>query len=213
MNILEEKHRYENRKGVTAVIVGQVLIFLTFYSVLANLPDPVLWYEIFEVGTPLIIGLMFYLNRDVAISGIKSLGNVDMFVFFTTVIAWMIIWAMHDLNPYGIFWEQAFTDEVNFRLFLIPYLSRITTSGRAVIVQALLFTVYYSNYLVFMPGGFPGIYFYLFIFDIFSMGIIYGVIYLIRKSIYIDLSIHLSLYAMAFIVVSLGWIPYLFLPS
>ncbi|MCL4314649.1 MAG: hypothetical protein M1454_02850 [Candidatus Thermoplasmatota archaeon] len=205
--------RSESRKGAVAVIVGQAFIFLTFYSVLANLPDPVIWYYIFEVGTPLMIGIMFYCNRDVAISGIKSLGNVDMFVFFTTIIVWMVIWTTHDLNPYGIFWEQGFTDEINFRLFMIPYMSRFITRGRAVILQAVLFTVYYSNYLVFAPGGFPGIYFYFFIFDIFSMGIIYGVIYLIRKSIYIDLSIHLSLYAMAFIVVSLGWIPYLFLPS
>ncbi|MCL4342532.1 MAG: CPBP family glutamic-type intramembrane protease [Candidatus Thermoplasmatota archaeon] len=201
------------RKSLALVAAGETAIFALFYSVMLPYPLSGTVYPFYAVLTPVIIAWMFLSNRDMAGSWLKSLGNPDMFVLFFAILAWMYVFSASRINPYAIFWEQAFTDEFNFRLFLIPFLGKYVGKERATVIQSALFLLYYMGLLFFYPAGFPGIYYSLFIIDMFSMGVLYGVIYLVRNSIYIDLALHLSLYAMSFVVVSLGWIPYLFLPS
>ncbi len=213
---MQQQHNHSAEKGVKAklsVIIAEGVIFLLFYATMAPLPNSTLIYPAFEILVPVCLGLMFWFNRGVAWTAVKSLGNPDMFVFFFVLLFWIYIFAIKHINVISVFWEPEFVDEINFRLFLIPFLAIFIGTKKAVFVQSVLFALYYFSFLVFFPQAYPGIYYTLFIVDMFSMGILYGVIYMIRKSIYIDMSIHLSLYAMSFVVVSLGWIPYLFLPT
>ena len=67
-------------------------------------------------------------------------------------------------------------EEINFRYVMINYLAPIARGGIAVILQALLYMVFYSTVLIASPGGYPGIFSEFFLIDMFSLGLIYVII-------------------------------------
>ncbi|MEM3676090.1 MAG: hypothetical protein QXV22_03425, partial [Thermoplasmataceae archaeon] len=146
----------------------------------------------------------------------RSFSSINIVLFATVLMIWLYLYALNRYSLRYVFdtlYYPVMLEEFNFRLVILNVLGKILGFQRAIIVQAVLFSVFYLSVLYYAPLGYPGIYFYLFPLDNFMMWIIYGALYTIKKSVLLPISLHLSLYVMdVFIPPSLAWLPYTLSP-
>lgn len=199
-------------------------LFLIFEAILFSMFYLTLWLKNSSIPFYLYIGLfplflflLVYWSEN-ARSKLKTLlVSKDIIIFFIVLSAWIYIYALEKVSIPFVFTTLYFPvliEELNFRFIIMEYLSEFVARSRAVIIQAIFYTLLYAGYLIFLPGSYPGIYAPMYVIDMLSMGLVYGAIYYIRKNLYIDMSIHLSLWLMAEVIpFLLVWIPYALAPT
>lgn len=198
--------------SVEAVIFALYYLFLYFVPISLYVSNKL--YITYEYGTPLLLGLFIWHDRDLRKAALLTLKSKDVFFLIAAIFIWGYVFALNGISPANIFYAPAIIDEINFRLVVTNFFKKFTKAGTATIIQAFMFMMLYANYIVFEQGGFPGIYTPLFLVDMFMMGILYGAIYFVRKNVYLDIVLHNTLYVLSYIVpASLAVIPYVMLPS
>ncbi len=200
----------------TVFIALQAILFILYWETLGTTFAGVAFY--LYIGTfPAIMAILVFISPS-AKGGLRSLAvSKDMVFFLSALFVWVYIFALVKQSVPYIFstlYYPVIIEEMNFRYVITKYLSELTTPARAVGIQALLYALLYSGYLFMEPGAYPGLYAPLFIIDMISIGLVYGVIYYFRKNIYLDMTLHLSLWLFAAIVPpGLAWIPYTMAPT
>lgn len=194
----------------------EALIFILFYLNLGITSSDVPFY--LYIGLfPLIAFFLVYISPGAKKDLRHLLVSKDMVVLISVIVVWVYIYELENLPVSYIFSTLYFPvliDEINFRFIVTSYVSEKIGMGKAVVVQALLFTLLYSGYLIILPGSYPGPYAPLFVIDMVAVGLIYGAVYYLRRNLYIDISTHLSLWLMAAVIpYLLVWIPYTFAPT
>ncbi len=205
------------RKYAAYFLLVEAFVYGTFFCTLAfenNTGLAGMFYGFYVYLSPvLLVGLSFTdpRLRDRVTSLIVSR---DAFILVAAFIVWGTVWLYLGLSPWGILFPYAFIDELNFRFVVQNKVSEYLGNGRAVVVQSIAFTALYSSYVIFESSGYPGLFLPLFFVDMFGMGVLYGALYYLRKNIYWDVAVHLSLYAMIPLLPAyLGFIPYSMLPT
>lgn len=193
-------------------LLTETIVFLLFYLVLAfltQLPLSATMYYLYLSVVPIMLIITIASDHELVENAIKNIESRDWPLLVTALFIWGYIFAFNKFSPFDIFYGIAIIDEINFRFLMLNMLSRYVRREYAVIIQAALFMLLYMNYVIFEYKGYPGIYAPLYVIDIFSMGILYGAIAYLRKSIYIDLIIHLSLFDVIYFTPPVPyWIPY-----
>lgn len=189
------------------VILIEPAIFALFYLIQVN----VYFYYLYIAATPLLFFLASWYVEDIRRELYRVLLHKDSIIFFSSIAIWLFLYAATRNGPLYVFetaYYPVFLEEFNFRFILMVLLKRRFAAGQAVAVQALLYAVFYSSFLLFYPSGFPGVFAELFFFDNFVMAVMYGLIYYFRKNFYLSATVHLALYLMTvFLPASLGWLP------
>lgn len=185
----------------------EAAIFVMFYLIQVN----VYFYYLYIGATPLLFFLASVYFKDIRGSIYRVLLNKDLIILISAIFIWLFLFAATHNGPLYVFetaYYPVFLEQFNFRFLIITFLRRRFTFGQSIVLQGLLYALFYSSFLLFYPSGFPGVFFELFIIDNFSMAIVYGVIYYFRKNFYIAATLHLSLYLISvFLPASLGWLP------
>lgn len=197
-------------------IAGEAALFVPWYAFLYvagyNLQLSGIIYQVYTYISPLALIPVIYYDRDLRRAALNTLKSKDVFIFIGSLFVMGYLWGLRGYNISALIYPPAIIEEINFRLVVNNFFAKFTNRGQATVIQALLFMVFYFNYLIFEPHGWQGIFAPLFAIDMFMMGILYGAIYYLRKNIYLDLAVHNTLYDVAFLLpASLGWIPYVML--
>lgn len=181
-----------------------------------NISRGIIIFDLYMTITPVCFFIMSYCLGEVKVSLRQALLNRDLVIFISILSIWLYVYAITRNGPDYVFqtlYYPAFLEEFNFRFLIIRFLSRYVGLGRSIVIQAAIYAAVYSNFLVYSPAGYPGMYSFFFVADNFAMSIIYGAIYYLRRNIYFDLTIHLSLYVMdVFLPASMGWLAYVSTP-
>ncbi len=197
--------------AIIALII-EPAIFGLFYLIQVG----VLFYYLYLGLTPMLFVLASYYVPDIRRELYSVLLHKDSIIFFSLMAIWLFLYAATKNGPLYVFetaYYPVFIEEFNFRFILLILLRRKFAPGQSVVIQAVLYAIFYSSFLLFYPSGYPGVFLELFLFDNFSMAILYGFIYYFRKNFYIPASIHMSLYLISvFLPASLGWIPQITTP-
>lgn len=152
---------------------------------------------------------------------VSSLLSVKWIIFLISV---MIIWAfalLVDLQGIGSveyifesFYYPGFTEQVIFSMLGVETLNLYLRRGSAMILTLIF---YWAYYLVILPNsllGFPGLYLSYFVLDVFGVMSIYVASYGSTRSIYLAISIQISLLMVSFFVPPLpAAFFYTFVPS
>ncbi len=190
----------------------EAAIFAMFYLIQVN----VYFYYLYIGATPLIFIFSSVHFSDVRGAIYKVLLNKDLVILATAILLWLFLFAATHNGPLYVFetaYYPVFLEEFNFRFLLITFLRRKYSLGQSIVIQGVLYALFYSSFLLFYPTGYPGVFFELFIIDNFSMAIVYGLLYYLRKNFYIAATLHLSLYLISvFLPASLGWFPQITTP-
>ncbi|MCL4451702.1 MAG: hypothetical protein M1327_03635 [Candidatus Thermoplasmatota archaeon] len=198
-------------------LLTEAVVYLLFYSFLGFMLHPNLsatLYYLYLLIVPLLLIITIGSDHALVKNALRNIESKDWTVFVTALFIWGYIFAFNKFSPFDMFYGIAIIDEINFRFLVFNMLSRYIRREYAVVIQAVLFMLLYMNYIIFEPGGYPGLYAPLYVVDMFSMGILYGVLAYLRGSIYLDLIIHLSLFDMVYFSPPIpGWIPYVMLPT
>lgn len=205
------------RKSRFAVFfLAEGLLFALFYLNL-YFTDSTLPFYLYVGLSPVFFFILTYISDVTRKKAMELLLSKDMVIFIGVISAWVYIYALAKLPiPYvfSTLYFPVLIEEVNFRFIITNYLTEIMNLPRAVVIQAFLYTFLYASYIIVLPGSYPGLYAPFFIIDMLSVGLIYGGIYYFRKNLYIDISVHLSLWLMAAVIpYLLVWIPYTFAPT
>ena len=187
-------------------------IFAMFYLIQVN----VYFYYLYIGATPVLFFLASVYFKDIRNSIYKVLLHKDLVILLSAIFLWLFLFAATRNGPLYVFetaYYPVFLEEFNFRFLIITFLRRKYSFGQAIVLQGMLYALFYSSFLLFYPSGFPGVFFELFIIDNFSMAIVYGVLYYFRRNFYIAATVHMSLYLISvFLPASLGWIPQITTP-
>lgn len=198
-------------------ILTELVAFGLYYGFLAavhNTPESGGLYTLYLIIVPVLIGVTILQDTEIRNVLIGCLTRKDWIIFVAALFVWGYLFALHGFSPLYMFYELAFIDEFNFRFLVPTVLSHYISREMSVLVQALLFTALYANYIVFEPAAYPGLYAPLYLISIFAMGIIYGTVAYLRRNFYLDLVIHQSLYDIIYFSPPIpGWIAYSFLPT
>ncbi len=187
--------------------VFEIAIFAMFYLIQLG----TLYYYVYIGLTPLLFLLSSVYFKDVRGLIYKVLLNKDLIILISAIFIWLFIFAATNNGPLYVFetaYYPVFLEQFNFRFLIITFLRRRFSFGQSIVIQGVLYSIFYASYIFFYPTGYPGAFLELFIIDNFSMAIVYGVLYYFRKNFYLAATLHLSLYLISvFLPASLGWIP------
>lgn len=194
----------------------EIILFALFYINLYFV-DSIATFYLYIGLAPVFFFILVYIS-DVTRKKLRELlVSKDLVIFLAVLSFWIYVYALKKLSlPYifSTLYFPVLVEEVNFRFIITNYLTEVTNLSRAVVIQAFLYTILYSSYLIVLPGSYPGLYAPMFVVDMLSVGLIYGGVYYFRKNLYIDFSVHLSLWLMAAVIpYLLVWIPYTFAPT
>ncbi len=182
-------------------------IFAMFYLIQVG----TIFYYFYIGITPLLFLFASVYFQDIRGSIFKVLVNKDLVVLIAAIFLWLFLFAATRNGPLYVFetaYYPVFLEQFNFRFLIITFLRRRFSFGQAIVLQGVLYAIFYASYIFFYPSGYPGPFLELFIIDNFSMAIVYGVLYYLRKNFYLAATLHMSLYLMSvFLPASLGWIP------
>ena len=176
---------------LTVFTLGEFITIALFFFLSRG---PLVFYLYIGLSPLIFVLLCLYLS-DVRSAIRKMLMSRDLVIFVSVFFIWLYLYSISRNGPLFVVetaYFPAFLEEFNFRFIMVVFLKRYIGEGKAVVLQSLLYSVAYSNYLVFSPTGYPGFYLELFIIDNIAMACIYGAIYYLRKNIYIDISIPLK---------------------
>ncbi|OWP56222.1 MAG: hypothetical protein B2I17_06975 [Thermoplasmatales archaeon B_DKE] len=196
-------------------IAFEIIIFALFFG--SYLIGQEFLYYLYLGLTPFFLLILIYLRGDLKKNLSRLILSRDLIILLVVITAWFYLYAVYrDSLSYlaVVLYVPVLLEELNFRYVIITYLAPIFRGGMAVIIQAVLYVAFYSIVLITYPAGYPGILSEFFLMDMFSIGLIYGSIYFLRKNIYIDMAIHFSLWAMIpFTPAWLIWLPYSMAPA
>jgi|GEM_PF-1588828 hypothetical protein len=205
------------KRTLILFLLTEAVVYILFYFFLAFILVPYLSatiYYLYLFIVPLLLVATIASDHGLIRDAISNIENRDWPLLVTALFVWGYIFALNRLSPFDIFYGIAIIDEINFRFLVFRMLSRYFKSEYAVIIQAAMFMLLYLNFIVFEPAAYPGLYAPFYAIDMFSMGILYGVLAYLRRSIYLDLILHLSLFDMIYFSPPIpGWIPYVMLPT
>ncbi|MEM0155124.1 MAG: hypothetical protein QW597_00785 [Thermoplasmataceae archaeon] len=203
------------RLRILLFVALEAVIFFLFFSV--YLSGAVYSYWIYVTSTPIILIFLIYLQGDIGARIRQLVFSRDVVVLLTVLFLWYYLYAVTGESASYLtvtFYAPVLLEELNFRYVVTSYLSSLTRSGMATIIQAFLYAIFYSSVLIATPGAYPGFFAVFYLIDMFSIGLIYGVIYYFRKNIYLDMAIHFTLWAMIpFTPAWLAWLPYSMAPA
>lgn len=178
------------------------LIFLSFsitayFFILFNMV--ILNFASIAIGL-ISIPVSLYLFKDnLHIDFASSIPQI--IILSLTFIGLIIVWEFIDPSwavviPY-IFIVPVLIEEFNFRYLLQRLLLRKINPYSAVLMQALVYVVYYSKYVVADNGaGFPFPYNLSMILSVFGMGIAYGILSKLTKNFLLPTSVHLLVWVL-----------------
>jgi hypothetical protein len=196
-------------------IVLEAVIFSLFFMIYLSNITYVYW--IYVTLTPVILFFLIYMQGDMKASVRRLILSRDAVILLVVLFLWYYLYAVTGESVSYLtvtLYAPVLLEEVNFRYVVTVYLGTVTSMGTASIIQAALYMVFYSSVLIAAPEAYPGLLSVFYLFDMFSIGLIYGVIYYFRKNIYIDMAIHFTLWAMIpFTPVWLAWLPYSMAPA
>lgn len=157
-------------------------------------------YLLYIIGLPAVLITIILLDRGLTDGLSEAFVSADFIVLVATISFWFFIYSLFSFGRFQVLtavYAPVILEEVNFRYILMEYVGRHMGKGRALIIQAFLFAIWYLYYELFYQGTYPNAFIsFLFVFSMFSIGIVYGLIYYFRKSPYIGMSLHLSLLMM-----------------
>ncbi len=194
----EFKQSKPRKLGAVPFLIMEGSIFAIYYifTIVINYDT----YLLYLIGMPVVLAAIILLDRHLVDAARKAFESVDFLVLVGTIAFWFFIYAYFGFGREQVLvalYAPVILEEVNFRFVLIEYVGRLLSREKAVIIQGLLFGAWYAYYELFYQGTWPNIFLsIIFIFSMISIGIIYGVIYYFRKSIYIPMAVHLSLLLM-----------------
>ncbi len=175
-----------------AVIFG---IFVLF-EVVVNLET----YYIYLFGLPTLMAVIILLDSRLRQSAADSFMSVDFLFLAGTIAFWYLIYGGFGFGRGQVLltlYAPVILEEVNFRFILMEYIGRKMTMEKAVLIQGLLFGIWYLYYELIYQGTYPDIFLSItFFLSMITIGIIYGAIYYVRKNVYIPMALHLSLLLM-----------------
>lgn len=207
---------YTRRTRLAIFSFLEVILFALFYLDLYFTNSTAAFY-LYVTLAPIFFFVLVYISDTTRKKIRELLVSKDLVILLAVLSFWIYIYALEKLSlPYifSTLYFPVLVEEVNFRFIITNYLTEVTNLSRAVVIQAILYTILYSSYLVVLPGSYPGLYAPMFVVDMLSVGLIYGGVYYFRKNLYIDISFHLSLWLMAAVIpYLLVWIPYTFAPT
>jgi hypothetical protein len=194
--------------GIGKKVLIVLLEVPIFFSFIFFFDFPIL-FTIYLYATPfLLIGIMLLARNRIHLQ--RNFLSKDFFILLGVVFLWLYIYGImrqSELYVLSITYYPALLEELNFRFIIPELLSGNGKMGKAIVVQAVLYTLFYAGLPILQPGSYPGIYEYFFFFDNFAMSLFYGALYYLRKSIYIDVAIHMSFYLIEiFLNSSTAWI-------
>jgi hypothetical protein len=205
------------KRTLILFFLTEAVVYLLFYFFLAFQLDPSLsatLYYLYLFLVPVLLVAAIASDHGLIRDAISNVESKDWVLLVTALFVWGYIFALSKFSPFDIFYGIAIIDEINFRFLVLRILSRYVKREYAVIIQAAMFMFLYLNYILFEPSAYPGLYAPFYVVDMFSMGILYGVLAYLRGSIYLDLILHLSLFDMIYFSPPIpGWIPYVMLPT
>lgn len=198
-------------------IMTELFVFSTWFLFLyfvGNTYVSEILYELNIYLSPIVLILISIYDRDLRNALMKPARSKDVFLLITVLTVWGFVFAYYGDNPIGMFYLPAIAEEINFRLVIFNFLRKYIPEFPSLLIQAFLFMIFYSNYIIFEPSGWPGIQLPIYLLDMMVMGIIYGAIYYIRGNIYIDIAVHNTLFDLILVLPAfLGFIPYTMLPT
>jgi CAAX amino terminal protease family. len=190
---------------IFSALLGEALIFGCFFFFF----DYHILFFVYLYAAPFVFAMILYLFRT-GLPVKKNFLSKDLLLLIAVIVAWLYVYALvkqSTVYVLSITYYPAILEELNFRFIIPEMLSRKTGMGKALIIQALLYTIFYMGLPVLKPGSYPGVYLYFFIFDNFATSLFYGAIYYLRKSIYLDIALHMSFYLIEiFLTTSTAWI-------
>jgi hypothetical protein len=188
--------------GIFFMSLSVVINFLTFEYIYAA---AILYYTLLPL--PVIELYIIIRYTELKSKIVASLLSVKWILFLITI---MIVWAfalLIDLQGmssveyiFESFYYPGFTEQVIFSMLGVETLSLYLRRGTAMIVTLLF---YWSYYMVILPNslpGFPGLYLPYFALDVFGVMAIYVASYASSKSIYLAISIEISLLMVSFFI-------------
>ncbi|AKA48868.1 hypothetical protein IX51_06855 [uncultured archaeon] len=189
--------------GPVLFIFLEAIIFAIYY--LFTIVVSYDTYLLYLIGMPAVLSAMILLDHRLAESARRAFISTDFLVLVGTISFWFFLYAFYGFGREQVLfalYAPVLLEEVNFRFVLIEYLGNALSREKAVIIQGILFGIWYAYYELFYQGTWPNVFLsVIFIFSMMSIGLIYGVVYYLRKSVYISMSIHLSLLLMALPIV------------
>lgn len=194
----EFKQSKPRKLGAVPFLIMEGSIFAIYYifTIVINYDT----YLLYLIGMPVVLAAIILLDRHLVDAARKAFESVDFLVLVGTIAFWFFIYAYFGFGREQVLvalYAPVILEEINFRFVLIEYVGRLLSREKAVIIQGLLFGAWYAYYELFYQGTWPNIFLsIIFIFSMISIGIVYGVIYYFRKSIYIPMAVHLSLLLM-----------------
>ncbi|GGM78054.1 hypothetical protein GCM10007108_15290 [Thermogymnomonas acidicola] len=185
-----------------------------FYLLLGRPSE--LTYLLYLLITPLFFVLCFIYVRDVRENLRGAFLNNWIWLLVAVIIVFVFAY-IADRQPVSFIFSTAYypvlIEDLNFRYIFPVYLGRRVGMGRAIVIQSIVYTVFYLSAVVMQPGAYPGAYSVLFVLDMFATGIFYGGLYYLKRNPYPAICAHLALYLMIpFVPASGGWFPYVVVP-
>lgn len=194
--------RNHDLKPVYFVIL-EALIFTLYYIFTIFVNNDT--YLLYLIGIPGIMGAIILLDRTLTESLSRAFVATDFIVLVATLSFWFFLYAYYGFGRDQVLvtlYAPVIIEEVNFRFIMMEYIGRHIGREKALVIQALLFGLWYGYYELFYQGTYPNIFLsFVFIVSMVSIGAVYGVIYYFRKNVYITMSLHLSLLLLALPVV------------
>ena len=192
-----EKSKTRNLGAVPFLIMeGAIFAIYYLFTIVISYDT----YLLYLIGMPAVLATIILLDRRLIDAASRAFISVDFLVLVGTIAFWFFIYASFGFGRSQVMvalYAPVILEEVNFRFVLIEYVGRLLSKEKAVIIQGLLFGAWYAYYELFYQGTWPNVFLsVIFIFSMISIGIVYGVIYYFRKSIYIPMAVHLSLLLM-----------------
>ena len=194
----------------------EFVFFALFYFSQDSYINHTLVFHIYIFTAPVIIIVLIWLIPELRKKVKSLLVSKDLIIFVAVLAIWLYAYDVQHIGVSSVFsflYYPVILEELNFRFIVIEFLKNYTSDGKAIICQALMYTLFYASFVIFYPNGYPGLYAPLFILDNFAMAIIYGAIYYLRKNIYLTTALHLSFYLLlVFLPLDLGWLGYVTTP-
>lgn len=184
-------------------VILEALIFVLYYifTILVNYDT----YLIYLVGIPAVMVVIILMDQTLVRNLSRSFVATDFLVLVTTLSFWFFLYAYYGFGRDQVLvtlYAPVIIEEVNFRFIMMEYIGKHIGMEKALVIQALLFGLWYGYYELFYQGTYPNIFLsFVFIVSMISIGAVYGVIYYFRKNIYITMSLHLSFLLLALPIV------------
>ena len=207
---------HPKKKFALLFAILEFVFFALFYFSQDSNINHTLIFHIYIFTAPVIIVLLILVIPELRKKVKSLLSSKDLVIFVAVLSIWLYVYDVKHIGVSSVFsflYYPVILEELNFRFIVIEFLKNYTSDGKAIICQALMYTLFYASFVIFYPHGYPGLYAPLFILDNFAMAIIYGAIYYLRKNIYLTTALHLSFYLLLFFLpLDLGWLGYVTTP-